>query len=927
MANAGEIKARITLENEQFKRKMAESRQELQNTSKSSKQLSKDMAAIQRASLAVATAIGVGVGSAVTVAANFEKQMSAVKAVSGATADEMEKLTQLAMDLGESTAFSAGEAAQGIEELIKAGVTVEQILNGGLQGALDLAAAGNLGLAEAAEIASTALNAFRDDSLSVVDAANVLAGAANASATDVSELRFGLSQVSAVASGVGMSFKDTATALAVFAQNGLKGSDAGTSLKTMLQNLQPTTKQQIELFEELGLMAEDGTNKFFDQEGQLRSLSEIAGILRESMEGMTDQQRMLAMETIFGSDAIRAANVLYKEGADGIENMWDAMSKVTAAEVAETKLDNLAGAFEEFQGALETLGITIGSEFLPVFTDIVRWATDVVRSMGDIDGKTVKAGIAFAGTAATIALVVSTVVKLVTALRTLALSMGPAGWIITALSLLGGAVMGVKVAMEETEVSFEELESQFRETQNIDASIDRFEQLRAKMRLSNEELARFVDINSLLRQTADPQIIEALRNEQNQLLEKSGLTNEEFAEFLRLNEELIQKLPDVTKEITDQGNALVANAEAARQLTREKYEQLRIDLEAKRDKLEMERTKNLERQKELIATIKKAEAEREKIAEKIEVRESNIRRFKEEIKALEKENTDEARLQIAMIEKEIVAEEEAIQKLLTKKAYQSEVVKLNSEELRKIEKKIGDLDKVNRKLVEIELQYAGINAESGKELTTIDAKIRKLEEEKAKLEETTPAARKNTEEYRDQVANLDKQIERLKTAQSNIQEIIEDSQTLNAELAKTVTKEVRVRTVGTAELLRGPQRLTYHTGGIVPKLHIGGTYAQRFQNMPMHDEVDVRIRPNEMILTEAQQASLFRLLDSYIPSQPINNDSNELSRVATMLAEVAGRPIQVELTAEGRKLAEVTVDPMSELLDRKAKQTRRGRGL
>ncbi|MGQ7101892.1 phage tail tape measure protein [Escherichia sp. SP-MK] len=130
------------------------------------------------------------------------------------------------------------EAGQGIEELIKAGVSLTDIINGGLEGALNLATAGELELGDAAEIASTALNAFKDDNLSVAQAADLLAGAANASATSVGEMKFGLSMVSAVAAGVGLSFKDTTTALALFAQNGLKGSDAGTSLKTQTSFLQ-----------------------------------------------------------------------------------------------------------------------------------------------------------------------------------------------------------------------------------------------------------------------------------------------------------------------------------------------------------------------------------------------------------------------------------------------------------------------------------------------------------------------------------------------------------------------------------------------------------------------------------------------------------------------------------------------------------------
>lgn len=169
-------------------------------------------------------AIGRGLKSAVEESMNFEQQMANIKAVSGATGQEMSKLSELAVKYGEDTKYSSVEAGKGIEELIKAGVSLKDIINGGLEGALNLAAAGELELGEAAEIASTALNAFKKDGLSVTDAANLLAGAANASATDVHELKYGLSASAAVAAGAGMTFKDTSTALAVFAQNGLTDS-------------------------------------------------------------------------------------------------------------------------------------------------------------------------------------------------------------------------------------------------------------------------------------------------------------------------------------------------------------------------------------------------------------------------------------------------------------------------------------------------------------------------------------------------------------------------------------------------------------------------------------------------------------------------------------------------------------------------------
>lgn len=357
---------------------------------------------------------------------DFEQQLSGIKALTGATAEEMKKIEGVALKANQETAFSALEAAKGLEELLKAGLNASQAQEG-LKGALDLAAAGGIGVADAAEIASTALNAFRNDNLSVAQASDILAGAANASATSVGELKLGLSAASAVTSAVGMSFKDTNTALALFAQNGLKGSDAGTSLKTMFLNLQPSTKAQINLFQELGLeslnvekgwqfLKEKGVDvaksadsigsafvqmaqkqlgakkvnqevldlarkmevqsgfsrsAFFNEAGQVKKLSEISGELKKALGGMNDAQRLSALETLFGSDAIRAANILYKEGEEGANKMAEAMSKFTAADVAKEKLNNFAGTLENLKGTIENALIQTFASIIPKITPLL----------------------------------------------------------------------------------------------------------------------------------------------------------------------------------------------------------------------------------------------------------------------------------------------------------------------------------------------------------------------------------------------------------------------------------------------------------------------------------------------------------------------------------------------------------------------------
>src|SRR5574343_6445 len=153
----------------------------------------------------------------ISASANFDAQLSSIKAVTGSTAQEMALFRAEALKAGADTKFSSLEAAQGIEELAKAGIATSTIVGGGLTDALNLAVAGEVSVAQAAEIASTALNAFKNDSLTIAQVSNILSGAANASATSVAELKMGLSAVAAVASGAGLSFKDTNTALAVLA--------------------------------------------------------------------------------------------------------------------------------------------------------------------------------------------------------------------------------------------------------------------------------------------------------------------------------------------------------------------------------------------------------------------------------------------------------------------------------------------------------------------------------------------------------------------------------------------------------------------------------------------------------------------------------------------------------------------------------------
>jgi TP901 family phage tail tape measure protein len=319
-----------------------------------------------------------GVGLAVKAYADFDAQMSKVQAATHATSGEMDKLRAAAIEAGADTAFSAEEAGQAIEELSKAGVSTADILNGGLDGALSLAAAGSLAVADAAEIAATALTQFKLSGDKVPHLADLLAAGAGKAQGSVEDLGMALKQAGLVASQYGLSVEETVGGLSAFASAGLIGSDAGTSFKSMLQRLTPQSKEAASKMEELGFTA-------FDAQGNIKPLSAIADNLQKSMKNLTPEARNAAMGIIFGSDAVRAASVLYEQGAEGINKWIGAVDDAGyAALTASIQQNNLKGDIERLGGSIDSVFLKAGSGANDVLRGLAKGAEDVVDWVGKI---------------------------------------------------------------------------------------------------------------------------------------------------------------------------------------------------------------------------------------------------------------------------------------------------------------------------------------------------------------------------------------------------------------------------------------------------------------------------------------------------------------------------------------------------------------
>lgn len=336
-------------------------------------------------------AIVAGVGMAVKSYADFDKSMSSVQAATHETAGNMAQLREAAIKAGADTAFSASEAAQGIEELAKAGVSTKDIMSGGLKGSLDLAAAGGLGVAESAEIAASALTQFKLSGDKIPHLADLLAAGAGKAQGSVQDLGAALNQSGLVAASTGLTIEETTGSLAAFASAGLTGSDAGTSFKTMLMSLNPNSAAAASLMNELGISA-------YDAQGKFVGMSEYAGILQNALKGMSDEQRNATLKTLFGSDAVRAANVLYEQGASGIQK-WEAAVNDAgyAAETAAIMQDNLAGDIEKLGGSIDSVFLKSGSGANDFLRGLAQGAEDVVDWIGQIPGPVLATTTAIAG--------------------------------------------------------------------------------------------------------------------------------------------------------------------------------------------------------------------------------------------------------------------------------------------------------------------------------------------------------------------------------------------------------------------------------------------------------------------------------------------------------------------------------------------------
>jgi TP901 family phage tail tape measure protein len=870
----GELRGRISMEARAFKEGMDNAKKSLEDMRKSTAQSRESFNRMQTAMFAVAAAVGTGLGASVNVARNFEEAMSRVKAISGATGDEFEALKAKAKELGETTQFSATEAAQGMEFLSMAGFKVNDII-GAMPSVLNLAAAAKIDLGRSADIVSNIMTGFGIKAEDASGAVDVLVKTMTTANTDLPQLGDAMKYVAPVASSLGLSIEETAAAVAKMSDAGIQGSMAGTALRAALLSLSNPVGQAEKAINRLNI-------EVLDSEGNMKPLPELIGHVAEKMDGMTSAQKTATAAQLVGTEAASGFVTLLGIGEDALADYTKTLEESggTAERVAKTQMDNLNGALKELQSAAEGLGIELGEELLPILTDMIKYGIDIIRMIQDMDSATLQANIAFVGTTAAVGAIIATMVKFGGAIRGLFVSLGPAGWLIAGISLLAGAVVSANVYQKEfNEVNLESVKALTEQKDALNNNINEYENLSNKSKLTNDELARFVDINSEISKTANPEIIAELKDQQQFLYEKSGLSNSELDRMVQLNGDILETVPESNTVLTEQGNILLENTDAAREFNAEQVEMIRLELEAKRTKLEANMEQLLRNEEKAQKDINAAKQKMISLDKDEQKELGIIGKIQADLAAAKKRGDT---LEIDRLNETLALHENKLNSIKKQRADQASLVLEKAKEVDKIQEEIGKLDIVKQQMVQIELKQVGINAKKGEEMRTLESELTTLYKQKNELDKIKDSATRNTAEYRQAKAEIQAKINKLEGVRSKIGDIIGSASVMNSRLGQDITKRIYIQEFGAKtysqarRAYEGVGGTKYHTGGIVgmPKLH-GGGLASQFASTPSHNEIDVRLLRNEMVLTEAQQANLMRLIDAGIMTGSIDKETRE----------------------------------------------------
>lgn len=320
----------------------------------------------------VTISAGAGIADTVQTYADFEAAMSEVKAISGATSQEFEQLTEKANQMGAVTKFTASESAEAFKYMAQAGWDVREMMDG-IDGLMALAAASGEDLGITADIVTDALTAFGLSAKESGRFADVMAQAASATNTDVAKMGDTFKYVAPVAGALGYSIEDTAVAIGLMANSGIKASQAGTSLRSLLTNLTRPVGQAEDAINALGI-------SITNTDGSVKPLSQTLQDLRAKFGALTDSEKAQYAAMLAGQEGMSGLLAIVNASDQEFESLTEQINNSSGAaqKMADVMMDNLSGKFELFTGALDSMKMSLGEKFKPYLIEALEWMTDKV---------------------------------------------------------------------------------------------------------------------------------------------------------------------------------------------------------------------------------------------------------------------------------------------------------------------------------------------------------------------------------------------------------------------------------------------------------------------------------------------------------------------------------------------------------------------
>lgn len=789
--------------------------------------------------------VALGTG-AFKAAVDFESAFAGVRKTVDTSEEGFKRLEKGIRDMAKELPTSANDIAAVAESAGQLGIAEDNIMSF-TKTIIDLGESTNLTREQAATEFARFANIVGMSQKDFDRLGSSVVALGNNMATTESEIVSMGMRLAAQGAQVGMSEAQIMALAGTMSSLGIQAEMGGTAMTTILKKIQSAVGaggKDLEAFAKAAGMSGAEFKKAFETDAITALDALIKGLNKSSGEGknLTEILDTLGIKGVYESDVIMrmaGASDLLSSAVSTSTKAWEENTALTNE--AEQRYKTTASQLKILWNNVKDLGIELGGQLIPIATDMVNKIKPLVKSFGEADDRTKKLIITVGGLVAAAGpllviggTVMSGIGGTITAVSTLTGAIGgagglaavltklanPVGIAIGAFTLLAGAVVGVKKIIEakneaiekSKEVNLEHAESLVEQQKELNGLSEKFNALREKNQLSNDEMLRYLDIQDKLKFATTADEIKILTDEQANLLEKSGLTNDEMAELLSMNDQLIKKVPDVDTTLSNHGNAFITNADAIGQANDKLRDNIALELENQRIKAEAKLDESIRKYITALDELNAKEAERDKAVYERNETQKKIDELR--IKAQDQLNAGKD----AEAEKtinEIANQEIHLDQLNDKIIKLADEVTEKQKSVDKSQEEIQKTQELYEKMINLQLAQVGINAEGAAGIAQLDEAIVKTQTRIDELNNTKAAQGGLNAEQQKELDSLLKrlglyqnakgEIQRIQQEQSTVNQKIDEgtgkAKNMNAELGKDAKKNVDIDDNGKADEL------------------------------------------------------------------------------------------------------------------------------